>query len=356
MPRVHGQLSLVTEQPESISEAHVRAPETRALGSGVVTGSPDRVRVEGGVFDAVLAPGPCVVTLVSLGVPVQHLRLVVPEGDVSLRAAFEAGLAADAGDRSVLERLAGEAAGALEAAEAANRAAGEAVEAAAGSASEAAVSAGEAAGSAAVATERSGAAESSATSAAGSADEAGAAAERADSSAAAAAASESAAEASATSAGRSATEAGAHADRAEGVVDSVRWDDDRLTVMGKTSPSLRGEKGDKGEQGDSGASTWDAVSGKPNTFPPTAHQHKMKDITDLPSISYDATGMTIPLRTGGGHIRVHTPTFSNDATPKSYVDIKVAEARALVETRAVVKQVTSPPSTQEPGVLYVIPE
>ncbi|EOI0552187.1 hypothetical protein ACMF9N_001844, partial [Campylobacter jejuni] len=133
-------------------------------------------------------------------------------------------------------------------------------------------------------------------------------------------------------------------------------DDDRLTVMGKTSPSLRGPKGQKGERGESGASTWDTITEKPDTFPPTAHKHKVADISDLPSISYDATGMTIPLRTDGGHIRVNTPTFSNDAVPKSYVDRKVAEARALVETRAMVKQVTSPPSTQEPGVLYVIPE
>ena len=143
------------------------------------------------------------------------------------------------------------------------------------------MSAGEAADSAAVATEQAGAAEASATSAAGSAESAGVAAGRAESSAAGAAASESAAEASATSAGRSATEASAHADRAESVADSVSWDDDRLTVAGKTSPSLRGPKGDRGEPGEPGASTWDAISGKPEAYPPEPHTHDVGSIDGL---------------------------------------------------------------------------
>lgn len=363
MPRVHGQLSLVTEVPERITEAHVRAPETRALGSGVVTGSPDRVRVEGGVFDAVLAPGPCVVTLVSLGVPVQHLRLIVPEGDVSLRAAFEAGLAADAGDRSVLERLAGEAAGALEAAEAANRAAGEAAEAAAGSASEAEQSASSAASSA-------GAADSHAKRAGAHANQAGAHASAASESAKSASASAGAAAgdadrakqeadraaSQATAATESAGEAKGHADRAEGVVDSVQWSGDRLTVAGKTSPSLRGPRGQKGEQGDSGASTWDAITGKPdlatrndlinqgldyrNALQEKAdkdHKHRVADITDLPTVSYLKNGQTIPRRLVGGQIRVADPTDRDHAATKGYSDTKdievLSEARAYTESR-----------------------
>ena len=35
---------------------------------------------------------------------------------------------------------------------------------------------------------------------------------------------------------------------------------------------------------------------------------------------------------------------------------ELAEVRAVAETRAVVKRVTSPPDSPEPGVLYVIPE
>ena len=50
MPVVEGSLVLVTDRPESVTEAVVRAPDTRAWGNGLVTGSPDRVAVEGGVF------------------------------------------------------------------------------------------------------------------------------------------------------------------------------------------------------------------------------------------------------------------------------------------------------------------
>ena len=410
MPRVHGQLSLVTEAPERVTEAHVRAPETRALGSGVVTGSPDRVRVEGGVFDAVLAPGPCVVTLVSLGVPVQHLRLIVPEGDVSLRAAFEAGLAADAGDRSVLERLAGEAAGALEAAEAATRAAGEAAEAAAGSASEAEQSASSAASSAATA-------DSHAKRAGTHANQAGAHASAASESAKSASASAGAsagdadrakqeadrATTQADKATESATEASTHADRAEGVVDTVRWDDDRLTVAGKTSPSLRGPKGAKGEPGGvrgvaiEGNGTdpqatgqqalalgWSAV-GRGSDSAAVGHAAQAGgDYSAAVGYAAQAT-TTATTAIGPGH-EITTPGETHIGVPKTIteeLDIPssrvvlhgtveatepptrpehlankgmVDEARALVETRAVVKQVTSPPSSFEPGVLYVIPE
>ena len=463
MPRVHGQLSLVTEAPDRITEAHVRAPETRALGSGVVTGSPDRVRVENGVFDAVLAPGPCVVTLVSLGVPVQHLRLVVPEGDVSLRAAFEAGLAADAGDRSVLERLAGEAAGALEAAEAATRAAGEAVEAAAGSASEAEQSASSAASSAATAGDHEGRAGAHADTAGSHASAAGESAKAADASATAAAGSAGKAKAEADratgqarAASTSAGEASTHADRAEGVVDTVRWDDDRLTVAGKTSPSLRGPKGPKGEPGDGGTKALDAQGENPPAsatgtnsialgwmsksegtnstaiainarayedhsvaigsssqangdesvaLGPYAKAQMPGDVTigngaeanglrksGAPGIAigqfakaphpgstaiggrveakkpYETrigyggyTGMATPTTVIVGTAETTVPaTKPEHVANKGYVDEQdkatLAEARALVETRAVVKQVTSPPSTQEPGVLYVIPE
>ena len=410
MPRVHGQLSLVTEAPERITEAHVRAPETRALGSGVVTGSPDRVRVEGGVFDAVLAPGPCVVTLVSLGVPVQHLRLVVPEGDVSLRAAFEAGLAADSGDRSVLERLAGEAAGALEAAEAATRAAGEAAEAAAGSASEAKQSATAAASSAAAAESHAKRAGSHANEAGAHASAAGESAKAADASATAAAGDADRAKqeadratTQADKATESAGEAKGHADRAEGVVDTVRWDDDRLTVMGKTSPSLRGPRGQKGEPGGvrgfaiEGNGTdpqatgqqalalgWSAVGKNLYSAAVGYASQAVGDYSAAVGSGAQAT-TTATTAIGPGH-EITTPGETHIGVPKTITEAldvpssrvvlhgtveatepptrpehlatksMVDETRALVETRAVVKQVTSPPSSFEPGVLYVIPE
>ena len=310
MANITGSLASVNSVPTE-GTVLVRALTLRPGSTFAVTGEPKVAVIKAGHFVIEdVEPGPVQLTIQGNGVT-HDVRVDVPDEDevdfldlledvyewepaqisaVKL-AAREARKAADEAGRIAsafrgAEQLEGWADSASESAASAVRSAGEAAgsaEAAAGSAAEAAVSAGEAADSAAVATEQAGAAEASATSAAGSADEAGAAAGRAESSAAAAAASESAAGAAATSAGRSATEASAHADRAEGVVDSVSWDDDRLTVAGKTSPSLRGPKGDKGEQGESGASTWDAISGKPEAYPPEAHTHVMADIADLPS-------------------------------------------------------------------------
>ena len=345
MARVTGSLASVNSVPTE-GKALLRALELRPGSTFAVTGEPKITVIQDGRFVIEdVEPGPAQLTIHGNGAT-HNVRVNVPDEDevdfldlledvydwepaqisaVKLaarearRSADEAGRIAEAFRGA--EQLEGWAESASESAAAALGSAGEAAgsaEAAEVSAGETAVSAGEAADSAGVATERAGAAESSATSAAGSAGEAGAAAERAESSAAGAAASESAAEASATSAGRSATEASAHADRAEGVVDSVQWDDDRLTVAGKTSPSLRGPKGDKGEQGESGASTWDAISGKPETYPPEPHTH---DVGSIDGLGDD-----------------------------------LAEVRAVAESRAVVKQVTSPPENPEPGVLYVIPE
>ena len=310
MANITGSLASVNSVPTE-GTVLVRALTLRPGSTFAVTGEPKVAVIKAGHFVIEdVEPGPVQLTIQGNGVT-HDVRVDVPDEDevdfldlledvyewepaqisaVKL-AAREARKAADEAGRIAsafrgAEQLEGWADSASESAASALGSAGEAAvsaEAAAGSASEAAVSAGEAADSAAVATERAGAAGDSATSAAGSAGEAGAAAGRAESSAAAAAASESAAGAAATSAGRSATEASAHADRAESVVDSVSWDDDRLTVAGKTSPSLRGPKGDRGERGEPGASTWDAISGKPETYPPEAHTHVMADITGLPS-------------------------------------------------------------------------
>ena len=221
---------------------------------------------------------------------------------------------------------------ASKASEAFAKAAKQSSEASAGSAEASAGSAGEAEQSATAAASSAGVAESHAKRAGSHANEAGSHASAASESAKSASTSAEAAAGSsdtarqeadrateqARAASTSAGEASTHADRAESVVDSVSWDDDRLTVAGKTSPSLRGPKGDRGERGEAGASTWDAVSGKPETYPPEAHTHDVGSIDGLAG--------------------------------------ELAEVRAVAETRAVVKQVTDPPSDYEPGVLYVIPE
>ena len=364
MANITGSLASVNSVPTE-GTVLVRALTLRPGSTFAVTGEPKVAVIQAGHFVIEdVEPGPVQLTIQGNGVT-HDVRVDVPDEDevdfldlledvyewepaqisaVKL-AAREARKAADEAGRIAsafrgAEQLEGWAESASESAAAALRSAGEAAgsaEAAAGSASEAAVSAGEAADSAGVATERAGAAGDSAASAAGSAESAGVAAGRAESSAAAAAASESAAGAAATSAGRSATEASAHADRAEGIVDSVSWDDDRLTVAGKTSPSLRGPKGDRGAPGEAGASTWDAISGRPEAYPPEPHTHVMADIADLPS-EYPPEPHTHDVGSIDG--------LADD----------LAEVRAVAESRAVVRQVADPPSDYEPGVLYVIPE
>ncbi|MBD0853157.1 hypothetical protein CU043_02800 [Corynebacterium striatum] len=101
----------------------------------------------------------------------------------------------------------------------------------------------------------------------------------------------------ATSAGNAEKSAGAAKAaqaRSEEIASSTSWDGDKLTVNGKTSPSLRGPKGDKGETGSvenvswddiSGkpdlASTWDEVKGKPESFPPAPHTHTTAQVEGL---------------------------------------------------------------------------
>ncbi|MGZ0652088.1 hypothetical protein [Corynebacterium striatum] len=119
--------------------------------------------------------------------------------------------------------------------------------------------------------------------------------------AAQAAESSGAASKSATAAKTSASSAKQDADRAvkartgiEEIAATTSWSGDKLTVNGKTSPSLRGPKGDKGETGSvenvswddiTGkpdlASTWEQVKGKPATYPPAPHTHTTAQVEGL---------------------------------------------------------------------------
>ena len=205
-------------------------------------------------------------------------------------------------------------------------------------------------------------ASSSASAAGSSADAAKASADAAGKSATAAASSASAARTdagkaatSATNASKSASAAKADADRAENVIDNVDWHNDRLMVMGKISPPLKGDKGDKGEPGESGASTWDTVTGKPSVFPPEPHKHKMSDITDLPEVTQRSTGWTIARRLVSGQISVGEPSSLDHATTKKYVDDRdaatLAEARALVGSRPAFFSGSGAPPSSIPGAV-----
>lgn len=169
----------------------------------------------------------------------------------------------------------------------------------------------------------------------------------------------------------SASSAKADADRVSKVAESTSWNGDKLTVNGKTSPSLTGPKGDvgprgetgprgeagpqglkgdpgpkgdvgpvgargatgprgetgpigpigpKGADGKDGVTTWDAINNKPSTFPPSSHKHQMADISDLPEVSYLNRGQTIARRLVDGQVRVGEPKDSDHAASKRYVD------------------------------------
>lgn len=132
----------------------------------------------------------------------------------------------------------------------------------------------------------------------------------------------------ATAAGReakaaetSAGDASKHLEDMKAIVDTTRWEDDVLFINGKPSPSLRGPKGDPGK---SGASDWTAIDGKPTTFPPDAHTHKVADIADFPTIDTGVKPSVVVKRWKSGQISVPTqPDADSAAASKSYVDTTV---------------------------------
>ena len=147
-------------------------------------------------------------------------------------------------------------------------------------------------------------AKTSENNAATSASGAKSSASAASSSASNAATSEANAGQSAAAAAESASSAKSDADRAANVANSTSWNGDRLTVNGKTSPSLRGPKGDPG------AST-------------------MADISDLPEITPLARENAVVQRLANGHILVlDDPPNSFSAVNKGYVDTAVAAEKA----------------------------
>ena len=211
-------------------------------------------------------------------------------------------------------------------------------------AAQAAESAGAASKSATAAKTSETNAASSKNAAASSAAAAGKSESNAASSASAAKTSESNAATSKSAAASSASSARQDADRAvkartgiEEIAATTSWSGDRLTVNGKTSPSLRGPKGDRGDtgqpgpKGDSGASTWADISGKPSTFPPSGHRHSSADISDASNDAGDPKfgGKVIKGRERDGKIFYYSsPTEGKELANKGYVDTVVAEEKA----------------------------
>lgn len=303
MPTIKGNLLFVSSRAAQVSEVWVRAPRVRTHVEGVVTTGNDRFPVDGGEVTFTAVPGPAVLALISQGRAVDTIPILVGDAATqTLRQVVSAAKIADDATQREIEKLAAQAvelvdssvANAKKAQDGATRA-----ETAAGNAKQSETNAEDAARRAS----------NSATSANRSSVWVSEAEQRTKKSASAAAG--------------SAESAKADADRAANIANSTSWSGDKLTVNGKTSPSLTGPKGDTGP---SGATTWDRVDNKPTSFPPASHKHVMTDISDLPEVGF-SEGKIAKYAIGGALI-VSDNGSVNTATSRKYVDTAVAAEKA----------------------------
>ncbi|HCT3316692.1 TPA: hypothetical protein OTT42_001522 [Corynebacterium striatum] len=196
----------------------------------------------------------------------------------------------------------------------------------------------------------------------------------------------------ATSAGNAEKSAGAAKAaqaRSEEIATSTSWDGDKLTVNGKTSPSLRGPKGDKGDPGSvenvswadiSGkpdfASTWDEVKGKPAAFPPAPHTHTTAQVTGLDDALAgkadkghthkveDVQGLKERLdQQDGAAKEVYASLIDirrniSFKADESYVKSQIASTRAYVDKAVAdgskIKVVSSLPSSPDSSTVYIV--
>ena len=383
MPVVSGSLVFVTSRPSAVSEVWVRARDVRTSVQGVVVESNDRIPVANGAVSFEVLPGPAVLTLVEAGRPVDTIPIVVGDAsEQSLMDVVDAALIVDESQASVIESLAAQV---VADAHAAAAAAAEAKESQVASSS----SASAAEGSASAADVSAKAAKASQDAAAGSASSA----KQSESNAAefknAADSSASDAATSAGSAKKSEDAAKAAQARSEEIASSTSWDGDKLTVNGKTSPSLRGPKGDKGETGSvenvswddiSGkpdlASTWDEVKGKPAAFPPTTHTHTTGQVEGLDAAlagkadkghkhkveDVDGLKERLDQQDEAAH-EIYTSILDvrrklRVKADESYVKSQIASTRSYVD-RAVadgskIKVVSSLPSYPDSSTVYIV--
>lgn len=313
MPLLQGKLIDVTASPSTADEVWVRAVAGRVAGRSVITPETHRVILNKGEFSVNLEPGPASLVVVRAGAPQEHVPLLVT-GDMSTIAeAVSLGDESWAGfTPSRAEVIKADAVAAVERAQAAAQESGQSQASAEGAATRADEAAGRSIASAnsaeksvAEAREHAARAQQSAQQATESSE----AAQLAQSNAQAyfgraqieaykASGHASRALGSAENAAQSAETAAAEADRAENVTQSVSWAGDKLTVMGKTSPSLTGPRGATGP-----AASWSQVTGKPSSFPPNKHTHEVTEIIDLPPLDdVKANPNTIVTRDSNGMV------------------------------------------------------
>ncbi|MFR9969240.1 hypothetical protein ACL1HL_01035 [Corynebacterium striatum] len=390
MPTISGSLVFVTSRPSAVSEVWVRARDVRTSAQGVVVESNDRIPVANGVVSFEVLPGPAVLTLVEAGRPVDTIPIVVGDApEQSLMDVVDAALIVDESQASVIESLAAGVVADAHAAASSAVAAGKSESNAASSAAAAKQSETAAAGSASGASSSAAAAKTSESNAASSASSA----KQSENSAAAFKnAADSSASDAATSAGNAEKSAGAAKAaqaRSEEIATSTSWSGDRLTVNGKTSPSLTGPPGPKGETGSVEnvswadisdkpdlASTWEQVKGKPATYPPAPHTHTTAQVTGLDAALKgkadkghrhkveDVDGLKERLDQQDAAARevygsiIDVRRVLSSKADESYVKSQIASTRSYVDRVVAdgskIKVVSSLPSYPDSSTVYIV--
>ncbi|MBD0852721.1 hypothetical protein CU043_00325 [Corynebacterium striatum] len=382
--------------------------ESAERSGGLVSTARRRVYLTGGKAAVEVEPGPLAVEFCVRNIKDSSTReFVVPAGGGSLGSLLAASLDYEPvvvtrlqelidSARDAAERLSGAALSSEEKADSSAKAARRFEDAASKYAAAAKVSQDAAKGSEDVAAQSASVADVSAKAAKASEDEAAGSASSAKQSESNAAAFKDAADSfasdAATSAGNAEKSAGAAKAaqaRSEEIASSTSWDGDKLTVNGKTSPSLRGPKGDKGETGSvenvswddiSGkpdlASTWDEVKGKPESFPPAPHTHTTAQVEGLDAALAgkadkghmhkveDVGGLKE--RLDGYSLDIGSVTTSmgeiisklDEKASISYVNSQIASTRSYVDRELAngsqIKVVSKLPSYPDSSTVYIV--
>lgn len=106
MTSVQGELKLVTDTPDEVSQVWIQAPKERLYGTGMVTPGRASEQVTDGVVSFNALPGAAVMVLLVNGIPSLTVKLLVPDKpNATLRECIEASWLADDGTLDALENL-----------------------------------------------------------------------------------------------------------------------------------------------------------------------------------------------------------------------------------------------------------
>lgn len=92
----------------------------------------------------------------------------------------------------------------------------------------------------------------------------------------------------------------------------------------------------------------DALAGKAAT----SHKHTQADITDLPQITDNTNGNTLPIRDPWGHITAAVPSFSDQVATKGYIDAEL-EKLNQIKAESVLQNASSAKKIGRIVFLYV---